>query len=110
MLFNAPQFNQVSNRGLLPLYSFHCLIQTQNNFIKSIDLNELSWFFNTILNYLIFSSFIHYFAFYAVHCEYLRNINIKNLSVYGDHLSREFYGLSPFPPYNTSEKINRLKS
>ena len=77
MLFNAPQFYHVSNRGLLPLYSFHCLIRTQNNFIKSIDLNKLSWFFKTILKYLIFSSFIHYFAFYAVHCEYLHNANIK---------------------------------
>ena len=39
----------------------------------------------------LFSSFIHCFTFYAVYCEYSRNANIKNLSVYSKHLSREIY-------------------
>ena len=50
-------------------------------YVKKKDqesLNKLSWLFKTILNYLVFNSFIHCFTFYAVCCEYLRKANIKN--------------------------------
>ena len=43
-----------------------------------------------LFNYLVFSSFIHCFTFYAVNCEYLRNANINILSVYGNRLLKKY--------------------
>lgn len=42
-------------------------------------LTELSRLFRSVLNCLIFCSFVHLFTFYAVHCVFLRTANIDKI-------------------------------
>ena len=42
-------------------------------------LTELSRLFRSVLNCLIFCSFVHLFTFYAVHCVFLRTANTDKI-------------------------------